>query len=44
MEDTIRSLNAELAFPSASRLQAALRKRGFATTLEQVKTIVEKTV
>ena len=43
MEDTIRSLNAELAFPSASRLQAALRKRGVSATIDQVKAVVATT-
>ena len=43
MEDTIRSLNAELALPSASRLQAALRKRGVSATIDQVKAVVETT-
>ena len=43
MDEQIRSLHAELAYPSASRLQAALRKRGVNATLEQVKNVVEKT-
>ena len=43
MDEQIRSLHAELAYPSASRLQAALRKRGVIATLEQVKNVVEKT-
>ena len=39
MNDRIRSLYAELAFPSASRLQAALRKEGVSAPLSTIKEI-----
>ena len=43
MEKRIEDLYAELAFPSASRLQAALRKEGINTSLTDIKNIVQKT-
>ena len=39
MDDRIRSLHAELAFPSATRLQAALRKEGITAPLSKIKEI-----
>ena len=43
MEKRIEDLYAELAFPSASRLQAALRKEGINTSLTDIKNIVHTT-
>ena len=39
MDERIRSLHAELAFPSATRLQAALRKEGITAPLSKLKEI-----
>ena len=39
MDERIRSLHAELAFPSATRLQAALRKEGITAPLSKIKEI-----
>ena len=37
MDNRIADLYAELAFPSASRLQAALRKEGITVSLSDIK-------
>ena len=39
MDERIRTLNSELAFPAASRLQAALRKEGIRVSLAEIKRI-----
>ena len=43
MDNRIADLYAELAFPSASRLQAALRKEGITVSLSDIKQVVSKT-
>ena len=43
MDKRIADLYAELAFPSASRLQAALRKEGITVSLSDIKNVVSKT-
>ena len=43
MNNRIADLYAELAFPSASRLQAALRKEGITVSLTDIKNVVSKT-
>ena len=43
MNSRIADLYAELAFPSASRLQAALRKEGITVSLSDIKNVVSKT-
>ena len=43
MDNRIADLYAELAFPSASRLQAALRKEGITVSLSDKKNVVSKT-
>ena len=37
MEQRLADLQVELAFPSANRLQAALRKEGFKASLTDIK-------
>ena len=43
MDNRIADLYAELAFPSTSRLQAALRKEGITVSLTDIKNVVSKT-
>ena len=43
MDKRIADLYAELAFPSASRLQAALRKEGIKASLTDIKNIAQTT-
>ena len=43
MDNRIADLYAELAFPSASRLLAALRKEGITVSLSDIKEVVSKT-
>ena len=42
MTDRIADLHAELAFPSASRVQAVLRKEGVAVSVSQIKDVLSK--
>ena len=42
MEQRLADLQVELAFPSANRLQAALRKEGFKASLTDIKNITSK--